>query len=199
MRRGILGGTFDPIHIGHLVLAQEVQWRLGLDEVWLIPTGKAWMKQSEPLTEKAHREAMVELAIAKHPWLRLNTAELNRPGNTYTVDTLEQLRANEFKDDEVMFIMGIDTFNAVHRWKNPTRILELVRLVIALRPGYGTIDLTALEAIAPTAGQRVIPVEMPLIEISGVDLRRRVGADEPIEYLVPDAVRTYITNNGLYR
>jgi nicotinate-nucleotide adenylyltransferase len=157
------------------------------------------MKRGEPLTEKDHRKAMVELAIAKNSWLRLSTAELDRPGDTYTVDTLEQLRANEFKDDEIMFIMGIDTFNGVHRWKNPARILELARLVIALRPGYGAIDLTPLEAIVPTAGERVIPVEMPLLEISGIELRRRAGANEPIEYLVPDSVRTYIENNGLYR
>ncbi len=199
MRRGILGGTFDPIHTGHLILAQEVQWRLGLDEIWFVPTGEPWMKRGEQLTGKDHRKAMVELAIGENATFRLSTAELERPGDTYTVDTLEQLRSDELKNDDVMFIMGVDTFTSLHRWKNPGRILELVRLVVALRPGYGTIDLNELEAIDPTAGERVMTVEMPLIEISGTELRRRAAAGEPIHYLVPDAVRQYIESEGLYR
>ena len=199
MRRGILGGTFDPIHTGHLILAQEVQWRLGLDEIWFVPTGEPWMKRGEQLTGKDHRKAMVELAIGENATFRLSTAELERPGDTYTVDTLEQLRSDELKNDDVMFIMGVDTFTSLHRWKNPGRILELVRLVVALRPGYGTIDLNELEAIDPTAGERVMTVEMPLIEISGTELRRRAAAGEPIHYLVPDSVRQYIESEGLYR
>ena len=199
MRRGILGGTFDPVHTGHLILAQEVQWRLGLDEVWFVTTGEPWMKRGEPLTGKDDRKAMVELAIGDTPTFRLSTVELDRPGDTYTVDTLEELRAGELKDDDVMFMMGVDTFDTLHRWKDPGRILELVRLVVALRPGYGAIDLTALEAVDPTAGERVMTVEMPLIEISGTELRRRASAGEPIHYLVPDAVREYIERNGLYR
>ena len=157
------------------------------------------MKRGEPLTRKDHRKTMVELAIATNPTFRLSTAELDRPGDTYTVETLEQLRADEMKDDDVMFIMGVDTFNSLPRWKNPARILELARLVVALRPGHGTIDIAGLEAIDPTAGERVMTVEMPLIEISGTELRRRAAAGEPIHYLVPDVVRAYIENNGLYR
>ena len=199
MRRGILGGTFDPVHTGHLILAQEVQWRLGLDEVWFVHTGEPWLKRGEPLTGKDDRKAMVELAIGDTPTFRLSTVELDRPGDTYTVDTLEELRAGELKDDDVMLVMGVDTFDTLHRWKDPGRILELVRLVVALRPGYGAIDLTALEAVDPTAGERVMTVEMPLIEISGTELRRRASAGEPIHYLVPDAVREYIERNGLYR
>ena len=194
-----MGGTFDPVHTGHLILAQEVQWRLGLDEVWFVPTGEPWMKRGEPLTGKDDRKAMVELAIGDTPTFRLSTVELDRPGDTYTVDTLEELRAGELKDDDVMLVMGVDTFDTLHRWKDPGRILELVRLVVALRPGYGAIDLTALEAVDPTAGERVMTVEMPLIEISGTELRRRASAGEPIHYLVPDAVREYIERNGLYR
>ena len=199
MRRGILGGTFDPIHTGHLILAQEVQWRLGLDEIWFVPTGEPWMKRGETLTGKDHRKAMVEIAVAENPKFRLSTVELERPGETYTVETLETLKSNEWKDDDVMFIVGVDAFNSFHRWKDPRRILELVRLVVALRPGYGTIDLTELQAVDGTAGERVMPVEMPLIEISGSELRRRAAASEPLHYLVPDKVRAYIETNGLYR
>ena len=199
MKRGMLGGTFDPIHTGHLILAQEVQQCLGLDEVLFVPTGEPWMKRGEPLTARDHRKAMVELAIGDNPKFRLSTVELDRPGDTYTVDTLEQLCAGELMGDDVMFIMGVDTLNTVHRWKDPGRIMELVRLVVALRPGHGTIDLSKLEAINPTAGERVMTIEMPLIEMSGTELRRRAAAGEPIHYLVPDAVREYIESNRLYR
>lgn len=199
MRRGLLGGTFDPIHTGHLILAQEVQWRLGLDEVWFVPTGEPWMKRGEPLTPREHRSAMVELAIADNPRFKLCTSEIERPGPTYTVETLEALRAGEMRDDDVLFIMGADTLHTMHRWKSPERILELARIVVALRPGHGAIDLDKLLEIDPTAHERVMLVHMPLIEISGTEMRRRAAAGEPIRYLVPDAVAGYIQKHRLYR
>ncbi len=199
MRRGILGGTFDPIHTGHLMLAQEVAWRLGLDGIWFIPAGLPWMKREEPLTTAEHRRAMVELAIAGNPQFHFSSVELDRPGETYTVDTLEELRATEMGDGELLFIMGVDTLHTMHRWKQPERILALARIVVALRPGHREIDLTQLEAIDPTAAERVMTVRMPLIEISGTELRRRVNAGEPVRYLVPDAVGDYIEEHGLYR
>ena len=147
MRRGILGGTFDPIHTGHLILAQEVLWRLGLDEVWFIPTGLPWMKRGEPITAREHRQAMVELAIAGNPAFQLSTIEMDRPGETYTVDTLDALRAGPMAGDELLFIMGADTLHTMAQWKEPKRILEQVRLVVALRPGHGTVEFEALTAI----------------------------------------------------
>lgn len=199
MRRGILGGTFDPVHTGHLILAQEVLWRLGLDEVWFIPTGLPWMKRDEPITDREHRRAMVELAIAENPAFQLSGIELDRPGETYTVDTLEALRAGPMAGDELLFIMGADTLQTMPRWKDPKRILEQVRLVVALRSGHGTVDLNALTAIDAAAAERVMVVHMPLIEISGTELRRRMSAGEPVRYLVPDAVGEYIERNHLYR
>ena len=199
MRRALLGGTFDPVHSGHLILAQEVLWRLGLDGVWFVPAGLPWMKRDEPLTGKEHRRAMVELAIDDNPRFHLSTVELDRPGETYTVDTLEELRNGEMADGDLLLVMGVDTLQTLHRWKEPKRLLELARLVVALRPGHGEVDLTQLEAIDPTAGERVMTVRMPLIEISGTELRRRAAAGEPIRYLVPDAVADYIERNGLYR
>ena len=199
MRRGILGGTFDPVHTGHLILAQEVLWRLGLDEVWFIPTGLPWMKRDEPITGREHRRAMVELAIAENPAFQLSSIELDRPGETYTVDTLEELRAGPMAGDELLFIMGADTLQTMPRWKDPKRILEQVRLVVALRPGHGTVDLNALTAIDAAAAERVMVVHMPLIEISGTELRRRMSAGEPVRYLVPDAVGEYIERHHLYR
>ena len=199
MRRGILGGTFDPVHTGHLILAQEVLWRLGLDEVWFIPTGLPWMKRDEAITDREHRRAMVELAIAGNPAFQLSTIELDRPGETYTVDTLDELRAGPMAGDELLFIMGADTLHTVARWKEPQRILEQVRLVVAMRPGHGGLDLGALTAIDPAAAERVMVVHMPLIEISGTELRRRMSHGEPVRYLVPDAVGEYIERHRLYR
>jgi nicotinate-nucleotide adenylyltransferase len=199
MRRGILGGTFDPIHNGHLILAQEVLWRLGLDEIWFMPTGEPWMKQGQPLTSKEHRKAMVELAIAANPRFKLSTIEMDRPGETYTVDTLEELRAGAMRDDDLFFIMGVDTLSSMQRWKAPERILELTQLVVALRPGHGPVDLALLEAIEPTASERLMTVHLPLIEISSTELRRRVMAAESYRYLVPDEVGEYIKKQGLYR
>ena len=199
MRRALLGGTFDPVHSGHLILAQEVLWRLGLDEVWFIPAGLPWMKRGIRLTASEHRCAMVELAIADNARFHLSTVEVDRLGETYTVDTLEELRSGEMADDELMVVMGVDTLHTMHRWKEPERLLELARVVVALRPGHGEVDLGALEEIDPTARERVMTVRMPLIEISGTELRRRVAAGEPVRYLVPDAVADYIERHRLYR
>jgi len=199
MRRGILGGTFDPIHTGHLILAQEALWQLELDEVWFVPTGKPWMKRGQRLTNQGHRKAMVELAIDGNDRFKIRTLEMDRPGNTYTVDTLEELRGGEACDDEMLFIMGMDALNSMHQWKSPKRILELARLVVAVRPGHGALDLGPLEAIDPAIGECLITVALPLIEISGTDLRRRVASGEPYRYLLPDAVGEYIKMNGLYR
>lgn len=199
MRHGILGGTFDPIHTGHLILAQEMLWRLGLDSIWFVPTGNPWMKRGQRLTSKEHRKAMVELAIEGNERFKLSSLEMDRPGATYTVDTLEELRAGVMRNDDVVFIMGADTLNTMHQWKAPGRIFELAQLVVALRPGHGGVDMQALEAIDPTVGERLMMVHLPLIEISGTELRRRATAGEPYRYLVPDTVGEYIEKHGLYR
>lgn len=198
MRWGLLGGTFDPIHTGHLILAQEVQWRLGLDEVWFIPAGLNWMK-GRASAAPDHRRAMVERAIAGNPRFKLSSVELDRPGETYTAETLEQLRAGEMADGDMLFVMGVDTLNSMHHWKDPGRVLELARIVVAMRPGHAPVDLRHLEAIDPHAGERVMTVQMPLIEISGTEVRRRISSGEPVRYLVPDAVWEYIEEHGLYR
>ncbi len=197
MRRGILGGTFDPIHTGHLILAQEVLWRLGLQDISFMPAGLPWMK-GRPAVESAHRRAMVELAIADNPHFRLATNELDRPGETFTVDTMEELRAGEMAGDELLFVMGVDTLRTLPKWKDPARLLELTRLVVALRPGHGQIDMRPLEDIDPHASERIMTVNMPMIEISGTEVRRRVSAAEPVRYLVPDAVASYIEQHDLY-
>jgi nicotinate-nucleotide adenylyltransferase len=164
-----------------------------------IPAGLPWMKREGELTSKNHRREMVQRAIAGDPRFSCSSIELDRPGETYTVDTLEELRAGDMVSDELLLVMGVDTLNTMHRWKNPGRILEIARLAVAIRPGHQGMDLRELEAIDPTAGERIMSVRMPLIEISGTELRRRVRVGEPVRYLVPTAVAEYIEEHGLYR
>jgi nicotinate-nucleotide adenylyltransferase len=185
--------------MGHLLLAQEVAVRLELDEVWFIPAGVPWMKQDTAIAGAEDRRKMVEIAIADNPRFHLSTVELERPGETYTVDTLEELRGGPMSDGELLFVMGVDTLHRLHEWKAPARLLELAKVVVALRPGHGELDLSHLEALHFNVQDRVVPVPMPLIEISGTELRRRVRAREPVRYLVPDAVAAYIEERGLYR
>ncbi len=197
-RYGLLGGTFDPVHAAHLVLADEALRQLDLAGVWFLPAGEPWMKRDAPLTPKEHRRAMVELAVASDERFHLSTAELDRPGETYTVDTLEAMRAGDAADDEVWFIVGADTLASMHRWKDPARLLELARIAVAMRPGHELLDLGALEAVAPDARGRVTTVRMPLMGVSGTDVRRRAAAGESLEGLVPDAVAAYIARHDLY-
>lgn len=198
MRRGILGGTFDPVHNGHLRLAEAAMETLGLDGVWFLPAGQPWMRRSAPLTNREARKKMVALAIAGNPRFHLLTNELDRPGDTYTVDTLEELARDGWAPDETYFILGADALAAMHRWKNPRRILELVRLAVAPRDG-GAPDVSALEAAAPGAAKRIVPVHMEPVAVSASALRTKAAAGESIRSSMPDAVADYVEQNRLYR
>ena len=198
MRKGLLGGTFDPVHAAHVVLATEALRQLELEGVWFLPAGAPWMKRDARLTPKGHRRAMVELAVAEDERLHLSTVELDRPGDTYTVDTLEELRAGEMAGDELWFIVGADALSTVHRWKEPKRLLELARIAVAMRPGHERLDLGALEEVAPGAAARITTVRMPLMDVTGTEVRRRAAAGEPLDALVPEAVAAYIARHGLY-
>lgn len=197
MRRGLLGGTFDPIHNGHLALASAALAQLRLDGVWLLPTGVPWMKRDSPRSPNADRLRMVELAIDGIDRLHVLAAELERPGDTYTVDTLDGLRAGKMAGDELYFVVGADALASMHRWKEPSRLLEMARLAVAARGG-GVPPLEQLEAVAPGARARVIELRMEPVDVSATDLRRRVHAGEPIRGDVPDAVADYIHERGLY-
>ena len=196
-RRGFLGGTFDPVHAAHLVLADEAYRQLGLDGVWFLPAGQPWMKRDAPLTAKEHRLAMVELAVAADERFHVSMAELDRPGDTFTVDTLEALHA-EAADDELWFIVGADTLASMHRWKEPARLLELARVAVATRPGHERLDLGALEEVAPRARERVTSLHMPMMDVSGTEVRRRAAERETMVGLVPEAVAAYIERHDLY-
>ena len=199
MSLGILGGTFDPIHHGHLIVAQAVAEQLHLDQVLFVPAGQPWMKQDQTLSPAPHRRAMVELATRSDPGFLLCALELERPGDTYTVDTLEALRAEPGRDDDLFFIIGADALELFPQWKDPERILQLATLAVVPRPGYGDTAVEVVKRAVPGGAGRIVLVNAPLIEVSATGIRQRVAAGLWVRHLVPDAVAEYIEGHGLYQ
>nr|WP_290667986.1 nicotinate-nucleotide adenylyltransferase [Ardenticatena sp.] len=197
-RVGIFGGTFDPPHLGHLLVAELARDALQLDMVSFMPAGKPPHKYRSTPSAGHHRVAMLQLAIAGNPAFDILTLEVEANRISYTADTLATLRHTIFTHDETLyFIMGGDSLAYFHTWREPGRILHLARLAVIARPGW-TIDLETLERHLPAARGRVDIVEAPLIEISSSDIRRRVREGRTIRYFVPDAVADYIYQQHLY-
>ena len=198
MRIGILGGTFDPIHLGHLLIAEESRISLGLDQMLFVPAGRPWLKEGQPLTDARHRVRMVELAIASNPHFQVCRNEVDRPGLTYTVDTLEELRSELPAGTELYFILGLDAFETFHRWKEPERILELCRLVVVSRPGYADEERDQLLARYRQHGDRICLLPVHSVDFSATEIRRRAAAGISFRYQVHEAVEAYILEQGLY-
>ncbi len=204
MNIGILGGTFDPIHIGHLIVAEEARIRLGLEEVLFVPAGQPVFKPDRDITPASHRVEMVRRAISDNPHFKLCTLEVERPGPSYTVDTLMMLRKQLGREASFFFILGRDTLAELHLWKEPRKLVRLCKLVAAPRPvlsaveGSGSKDLKHLETSIPELPGRVIQLEMPVIGISSSEIRQRVAQGLSIRYLVPEGVETYITEQKIY-
>ena len=203
MRLGLLGGTFDPIHYGHLLLAEECRQSLALDKVLFIPAGQPWLKAGQPLTTSVHRRRMVELAIADHPQFALWDGELLRPGPTYTVDTLAQLQAEWPNVADFYFILGIDALKSFPRWQDPERILQLTKLAVAARPGYpaksGNDILQELKSRYPEHADRITLLTLPGAEISATEIRRRAAAGISFRYHTPEPVARYILEHEIYQ
>jgi nicotinate-nucleotide adenylyltransferase len=195
---GILGGTFDPIHHGHLVAAEEVRYQLELDQVLFVPAGVPPHKPARPISATHHRLRMVELAIAGKPYLSVSRVDVDRPGRCYTVETLELLRTEWGSGPEFFFIEGSDSLAEMPTWYQPQRLIELCEVAVVARAGI-EIDLARLEERLPGLGDRLHWVRMPQLEISSRDLRARVRDGRPISYLVPPAVEAYIVEHRLYR
>ena len=195
---GVFGGTFDPVHVGHLIAAEEARVSLSLDEVVFVPAGRPWFKEGRPLTGAGHRLAMVELAVAGNAHFRVWDVEVRRPGPSYTVDTLEELRGGLGEEAELYLIVGADVLPELSRWQRPDRVVEMATIVGMRRPGAGEIDLDQLDGVSPEARSRTLLLDGPRIEVSGADLRRRVADGEPIRYMVPAAVERYIREHRLY-
>ncbi|HEX9989778.1 MAG TPA: nicotinate-nucleotide adenylyltransferase [Chloroflexia bacterium] len=198
-RIGIMGGSFDPIHIAHLIMAESVRESLSLDLVLFVPTGSQPLKSGQYVTPAEHRVAMVELAIAGNPHFVLSSVDVVRPGHSYTVDTVAALR-QEWSGPgvEMWFIVGADSLSTFPMWRDPSGILAHVRLAVVRRPGVQP-DMPSLIVALPQLEKRLDWVDAPLIDISGTDIRRRVAADLSTRYRLPDAVRDYIEANRLYK
>ncbi|HZC05809.1 MAG TPA: nicotinate-nucleotide adenylyltransferase [Ktedonobacterales bacterium] len=205
MRYGILGGTFDPPHLGHLALAQEAYARLDLDRVWFAPAAAPPHKQGHTISSAMDRRAMVELAIADDERFGIDTVDLDRPGPAYTVETLRLLRERWGESAWIGFIIGWDMLLSLPTWREPASALALLdALIAARRPGYSEPDddeeaaLAELERRLPGVRARLVILPGPQLAISSSDLRERVARDLPVRYLTPDRVRAYITARALY-
>ena len=196
MNIGVLGGTFDPIHIGHLVVGEEARMKLGLSEILFVPAGQPWLKQDRDITPAAHRVEMVRRAIADNPHFRLCTLEVERPGPSYTVNTLTLLQKQLGSQASLFFILGRDTLAELPLWKEPQRVIQLCRLVVP--PRLGSRDLKHLGKAIPGLLERVIQLDMPVIGISSSEIRHRIAQGLPIRYLVPSVVEKYITEHKIY-
>ncbi|AVT33262.1 MULTISPECIES: nicotinate-nucleotide adenylyltransferase [unclassified Plantactinospora] len=191
-RIGIMGGTFDPIHHGHLVAASEVADRFELDEVVFVPTGQPWQKADEPVSSAEDRYLMTVIATASNPRFQVSRADIDRGGPTYTVDTLRDLHSEYGPKVQLFFITGADALEKILSWKDLDQMFELAHFIGVTRPGFVLSD-------AHLPADTVSLVEVPAMAISSTDCRARVAAGGPLWYLVPDGVVQYIAKRRLYR
>jgi nicotinate-nucleotide adenylyltransferase len=194
-RIGIMGGTFDPIHHGHLVAAEEARWQFRLDQVLFIPTGRPWQKPVG-VSPAEDRYLMTVIATASNPAFAVSRLEVDIPGPSYTVDTLRRLRSELPEGTRLLFIGGADLLQQLLTWKEPEQVLALAELIAATRPDFDVDDVVQK---VPAAAGRVHRMEIPALAISSSDIRARVARGEPIEYLVPEGVARYIQKRALYR
>ena len=198
MKLGVLGGTFDPIHLGHLAAAEAARSTLALDRVLFVPAGDPWLKAGATISPGEHRLAMVTAAIEGVEAYEASTVELDRPGPTYTEVTLAELQDTYGPATELHFIVGADTVNDLARWHAPAEVLARCTLVVMGRPAQGELDLSTLDRIAPGAAARAVAVDLDM-EVSATEIRRRAAAGESLAGLVPDAVERYIKEHQLYK
>ena len=196
LRLGIMGGTFDPIHYGHLVTADEALVQFNLDRVLFMPTGEPARKTHRQVTSAEHRYLMTVIATASHPDFAVSRLEVDRPGVTYTVDTMLELRSIHGPDAELFFITGADAVLDILTWKDSHRLADVCTLIAATRPGH---DLAEFSRHAAEAGLAVEGMEVPALAISSTDIRERMASRRPVRYLLPEAVATYAEKNALYR
>jgi nicotinate-nucleotide adenylyltransferase len=194
-RLGVMGGTFDPIHHGHLVAASEVAREFTLDEVVFVPTGNPWQKTHRDVSNAEDRYLMTVIATASNPHFTVSRVDIERGGLTYTVDTLHDVRAERGDDVELFFITGADALAQILTWRGVDELFRLAHFVGCTRPG---VDLH-LSSIEQLPAERVTLMEVPALAISSTDCRKRVMESDPIWYLVPDGIVQYIAKRGLYR
>ena len=198
MKLGIFGGTFDPIHNGHLMVAEHVRVEANLKRVLFIPAGRPWFKDGQTLSDAGHRLEMTRLAIADNPHFEVSDMEIRRDGPTYTIDTLAALHEEMCRGTELFLILGADALNELHRWRRPCDVLDMATVVGVARPGIGAVDRAALESIRVGASDEVLIVEGPFVDINAVDVRGRMAKGQSVKNLIPQAVEDYAGRHGLY-
>jgi nicotinate-nucleotide adenylyltransferase len=194
-RLGVMGGTFDPIHHGHLVAASEVAARFALDEVVFVPTGQPWQKADRKVSQAEDRYLMTVVATASNPRFSTSRIDIEREGNTYTVDTLTELRALVGEDTDLFFITGADALSQILTWRGADKLFDLAHFIGVSRPG-SPLDVSMVDHLP---ADKVTLIEVPALSISSTDCRRRITDGLPIWYLVPDGIVQYIAKRGLYR
>lgn len=194
---GLLGGTFDPIHIAHLIIAETCRSYLGLERVFFVPAGVPPHKSSKPIAPPEHRLAMVELAVASNPYFTVSRVDIDRPGPCYSTDTVRLLSQQLSDEMEIYFIIGTDSLNDIPAWHQPMELIELCRFAVVGRPDY-EVDMNYLESVLPGVRSRVEFVDAPAISVSSSNIKHRIRSGHSIRYQVPESVETYIYNHRLY-
>ena len=189
MKIGILGGTFNPIHNGHLILADEVRQKLKLDKIFFIPVNIPAHKEEKDLLPANERLKMVRLALKNNPYFEALDIEIRREGRSYTIDTLRQLHKEYPQADKFVFIVGSDSLNYLNNWKDIAEVMKLAKFVAAARPGYPLKNIP----------KNILPLAIESIDVSGFRLRQRLKAGESVRYYLPEGVRKYIEKKGLYK
>lgn len=198
MNLGIFGGTFDPVHVGHMIVAGRVKEQVGLDRIMFIPAGDPWLKQDRKISEARHRFEMTRLAIDGDNRFEISSVELNRSGPTYTVRTIETLRNLYGNTTELFLILGMDALASIASWYEPRRLLKLSKIVAVERPGFENLDWASIGAIDEAAVREATVIRGPRIGISSTHVRERVSQSRSIRHLVPRAVEEYISEHKLY-
>ncbi len=198
---GVFGGTFDPIHLAHLAVAEAARDALALERVLFIPNGEPPHKPDRVVTPAIDRLAMVRAAIEGNPAFEVSTIEIDRDGPSYTADTLEALQAmrSTGESSDLALILSAEAAAGLASWHEPARVLELSRLVVAPRDGFPEVSAEAIAALVPGATARISMLDGPRMRLSASDIRSRVAAGRSVRYLVPDAVAAYIGDHGLYQ
>ena len=198
MNIGVLGGTFDPVHKGHIIIAEKARERLNLAQIIIVPAGQPQLRGDYPVSPAEHRLNMLKLAIADKPHFKLSILEIERPGPSYTVDTVAELRNQVGAEDELYFILGWDSLARLPEWREPPRIIQMCYLVAAPRPGYPRPDLKAMERSIPGIRKRVMLMDEQRLDISASGIRDRIARGLSVYHLVPATVNRYIKQHKLY-
>jgi nicotinate (nicotinamide) nucleotide adenylyltransferase len=199
LKIGVLGGTFDPVHLGHIMMAEEAKAALDLAEVLLVPAGQPMSKTSDTVTPAQHRLEMLRLAAAGSPYLKVSPIEIERKGPYYTVDTIAEMKKTYGKNDEIYFILGWDSLAQLPDWHEPSRLINTCFLVAVPRPGWSRPGIKALEGVLPGISKKVIFLDRPKVDISATAIRELAAKGESIDHLVPKTVAEYIKKNKLYK